>query len=82
MQIKQDLNSLLIGAIASDMMMVNLHLRERKEKPTTFLQLLKDIRAKEEYEAWRKKISPVVHSAYVKQNIDLKQTELQRLEIK
>lgn len=50
---KARLEQLLRGAVASDLMLVNLRLRERKEKPPTFLQLLKEIRTEEEYEALR-----------------------------
>ena len=72
------LEQLLRGAIASDLMLVNLRLRERKEKPPTFLQLLKEIRTEEEYEASRKQITPVVPRSY-KQNVDAKQIEIQNL---
>lgn len=39
---KARLEQLLRRAIASDLMLVNLCLRERREKPPTFLQLLRD----------------------------------------
>lgn len=68
---KARLEQLLRGALASDLMLVNLRLRERKGKPSTFLQLLKEIRTEEEYEASRKQITPVVHGAH-KQNVDAK----------
>lgn len=48
---KARLKQLLRGAIASDLMLVYLRLRERKATPPTFLQLLKEIRTEEEYEA-------------------------------
>ncbi|KAL6491410.1 hypothetical protein MHYP_G00017550 [Metynnis hypsauchen] len=76
---KVRLDQLLRGAIASDLMLINLRLRERKDKPPSFLQLLKEIRTEEEYEASRKKLHPVVQSAYVKQEVDEKQTEIQTL---
>lgn len=76
---KVRLEQLLRGAIASDMMLVNLRLRERKDKPPSFLQLLKEIGTKEEYEASRRKPGSVVQSAYVKQEVDGKQTEIQHL---
>uniref|UniRef100_A0A672F765 CCHC-type domain-containing protein n=1 Tax=Salarias fasciatus TaxID=181472 RepID=A0A672F765_SALFA len=53
------LEQLLRGAVSSDFMLLSLRLRERKEKPPTFLQLLKEIREEEEYEASRKKINPI-----------------------
>ncbi|XP_016334546.1 paraneoplastic antigen Ma2-like, partial [Sinocyclocheilus anshuiensis] len=73
------LDQLLRGAIASDLMLVNLRLRERRAKPPTFLQLLKEIRTEEEYEASRKKITPVMQGGNVRQNADVKQTEIQNL---
>lgn len=75
---KARLEQLLRGAVASDLMLVNLCLRERKEKPPTFLQLLKEIRTEEEYEASRKQLAPVVHGAN-KQNVEAKQVEIQNL---
>uniref|UniRef100_A0A3Q0RPQ5 Paraneoplastic antigen Ma-like C-terminal domain-containing protein n=1 Tax=Amphilophus citrinellus TaxID=61819 RepID=A0A3Q0RPQ5_AMPCI len=53
------LDQLLRGATASDLMLINLRLRERKDKPPSFLQLLKEIRAEEEYEASRQKLHPM-----------------------
>lgn len=76
---KVRLEQLLRGAVSSDLMLVNLRLRERRLTPPTFLQLLKEIREEEEYEASRRKISPVVKSACVKQDSDVKQSELQSL---
>ncbi|XP_048104195.1 paraneoplastic antigen Ma2 homolog [Alosa alosa] len=76
---KARLEQLLRGAIASDLMLVNLRLRERKTKPPTFLQLLKEIRTEEEFEASRKKITPVVQSGNVRQNADVKQSDIQNL---
>lgn len=75
---KARLEQLLRGAVASDLMLVNLRLRERKEKPPTFLQLLKEIRTEEEYEASRKQITPIAHNVY-KQNVETKQIEIQHL---
>uniref|UniRef100_A0A3B3TCM2 Uncharacterized protein n=1 Tax=Paramormyrops kingsleyae TaxID=1676925 RepID=A0A3B3TCM2_9TELE len=46
---------LLRGAVHSDMMMVQLKLRERKESPPSFLELLSEIRGEEEYEFSRRK---------------------------
>ncbi|XP_026989543.2 paraneoplastic antigen Ma2-like [Tachysurus fulvidraco] len=71
---KARLEQLLRGAIASDLMLVNLRLRERKAKPPTFLELLREIREEEEYEASRRKISPVVQGACIIQEMEVKQT--------
>ncbi len=76
---KARLDQLLCGAIASDLMLVNLRLRERRAKPPTFLQLLKEIRTEEEYEASRQKITPALQGGNVRQNADVKQTEIQNL---
>ncbi|XP_053277879.1 paraneoplastic antigen Ma2 homolog [Pleuronectes platessa] len=51
------LEQLLRGAIDSDLMLIQLRLRERKAVPPSFLQLLTEIRAEEEYETSRKKLS-------------------------
>lgn len=39
---------LLRGAVSSDTMLIQLRLREQKIQPSTFLQLLREIRAEEE----------------------------------
>lgn len=75
---KSRLEQLLRGAVASDLMLVNLRLRERKERPPTFLQLLKEIRTEEEYEASRRQIATVAYGAN-KQNVEAKQIEIQSL---
>lgn len=76
---KVRLEQLLRGAIASDMMLVNLRIRERKDKPPSFLQLLKEIRTEEEYEASRRKLCSLAQSACLKPEVDVKQTEIQNL---
>uniref|UniRef100_A0A3Q2SPC9 Uncharacterized protein n=1 Tax=Fundulus heteroclitus TaxID=8078 RepID=A0A3Q2SPC9_FUNHE len=58
------LEQLLRGAIASDLMLIQLRLRERKTAPPNFLQLLTEIRAEEEYESSRKKLSASVHQVH------------------
>uniref|UniRef100_A0A3B3IDB8 Paraneoplastic antigen Ma1 homolog n=1 Tax=Oryzias latipes TaxID=8090 RepID=A0A3B3IDB8_ORYLA len=45
---KARLEQLLRGAVASDLMLIQLRLRERKNAPPTFLQLLREIRTEEE----------------------------------
>uniref|UniRef100_A0A3P8RUW1 CCHC-type domain-containing protein n=1 Tax=Amphiprion percula TaxID=161767 RepID=A0A3P8RUW1_AMPPE len=54
------LEQLLRGAVASDLMLIQLRLRERKSSPPTFLQLLSEIRTEEEYEASRRKLNTSV----------------------
>ncbi len=76
---KARLDQLLCGAIASDLMLVNLRLRERRAKPPTFLQLLKEICTEEECEASRQKITPALQGGNIRQNANVKQTEIQNL---
>lgn len=70
---------LLRGAVASDLMLVNLKLRERKENPPSFLELLSEIRSEEEYEASRAKLNFTVHKIQAKAEVESKQTEIQTL---
>ncbi|XP_052469911.1 uncharacterized protein LOC128026690 [Carassius gibelio] len=70
---------LLRGAVAADLMLVNLKLRERKENPPSFLELLSEIRSEEEYEASRAKLNSTVHKIQAKAEVDNKQTEIQTL---
>lgn len=70
---------LLRGAISSDLMLMQLRLRERKARPPTFLQLLSEIRAEEEYEASRMRLNTSVNQVQAKQSNDVKQTEIQSL---
>ncbi|XP_048884939.1 paraneoplastic antigen Ma1 homolog [Brienomyrus brachyistius] len=51
---------LIRGAVQSDIMLLQLRLRERKEDPPTFLTLLNEIREAEEIEAARHKIDASV----------------------
>ncbi|XP_073705540.1 paraneoplastic antigen Ma1 homolog [Garra rufa] len=73
------LQQVLRGAIASDFMLVNLRLRERREKPPSFLQLLKEVMLEEEYEASRKKVNPFVQCLQAEQEIDVKHAEIQSI---
>uniref|UniRef100_A0A8C1GXL0 Gypsy retrotransposon integrase-like protein 1 n=1 Tax=Cyprinus carpio TaxID=7962 RepID=A0A8C1GXL0_CYPCA len=53
---------LIRGAVESDMMLLQLRLRDRKLKPPTFLALLNEIREAEESEVARQKIRTTVKS--------------------
>ncbi|RXN30197.1 Retrovirus-related Pol polyprotein from transposon 297 [Labeo rohita] len=53
---------LIRGAVESDLMLLQLRLRERKNQPPTFLTLLNEIREAEENEAARQKIKATVKS--------------------
>lgn len=57
---------LLRGAVESDMMMLKLRLRERRESPPTFLKLLNEIREEEETEAARRKLTTNVRETQTK----------------
>uniref|UniRef100_A0A8C4S4Z7 Uncharacterized protein n=1 Tax=Erpetoichthys calabaricus TaxID=27687 RepID=A0A8C4S4Z7_ERPCA len=61
------------GAVAADLMLIQLRLRKRKTEPPTFLQLLSEIRAS------RWKLTAFVHPVQPKQTTDLKQAEIQSL---
>lgn len=76
---KVRLEQLLRGALSSDLMLVQLRLRERKASPPTFLQLLSEIRSEEEYEASRRKLATFIHPVQTKQSVDVRHEELLRL---
>ena len=70
---------LLRGAIHSDLMLVQLKLRERKQNPPKFLELLAEIRTEEEYAAARVKLNMSVHRVHANQDMDSRQMDLQTL---
>uniref|UniRef100_A0A3B5R2S1 CCHC-type domain-containing protein n=1 Tax=Xiphophorus maculatus TaxID=8083 RepID=A0A3B5R2S1_XIPMA len=76
---KARIEQLLKGAVGSDLMLIQLRLRERKGNPPTFLELLREIRAEEEYEASRAKLSPSVRAVHPKPQLDHNQSEIQSL---
>ncbi|XP_029968702.1 uncharacterized protein LOC115403829 [Salarias fasciatus] len=76
---KARLTQLLKGAVSSDLMLIQLRLRERKDNPPTFLKLLCEIRNEEEYETSRMKLNTSVHAVQTKQVADAKQAEIQSL---
>lgn len=57
---------LLKGVVDADLMLIQLRLREIKDNPPTFLQLLRDIRTEEEYEASKAKLNQSVRTVYTK----------------
>ncbi|XP_054862316.1 uncharacterized protein LOC129347852 [Amphiprion ocellaris] len=81
------LDQLIKGATRSDLMILNLRLRERRDNPPTFLQLLNEIRLEEEHEASRRRLHPskAVHakSAVITSDSELKdlKTEIKQLRI-
>lgn len=76
---KVRLEQLLRGAVASDLMLIHLRLRERKSSPPTFLQLLSEIRVEEEYEASRRKLNTSAHTVQTKHTGGDSHTEIQCL---
>ena len=76
---KARLEQLLRGATASELMLIQLRLREKKSAPPTFLQLLSEIRAEEGYEASRMKLSASVRQVHANPEVDVKQAEIQNL---
>ncbi|CAI5678658.1 unnamed protein product [Oreochromis niloticus] len=70
---------LLRGAVYSDMMLVQLKLRDRKETPPSFVELLSEIRSEEEYEASRAKLHLVAHKVQAQSEQENRQIEIQNL---
>ncbi|XP_051973265.1 paraneoplastic antigen Ma1 homolog [Xyrauchen texanus] len=70
---------LLRGAIHADMMLVQLKLRDRKENPPSFLELLSEIRREEEYESSRMKLNTSVRSVHTTPTTDSRQDDVERL---
>ncbi|KAL7870182.1 hypothetical protein SRHO_G00076790 [Serrasalmus rhombeus] len=73
------IEQLLRGAVASDLMLVQLRLRERKSDPPSFLDLLSEIRMEEEYQASRQKVTATVHQVQAAGKMETKDTEVQSL---
>lgn len=72
------LDQLIKGATRSDLMILNLRLRERRDNPPTFLQLLNEIRQEEEHEASRRRLQPS-KAVYAKSATVTSDTELRDL---
>lgn len=70
---------LLRGAVASDLMLVQLRLRERKSNPPNFLDLLSEVRMEEEYQASRQKVNATVHQVQAAAKVEAKDPEVQNL---
>lgn len=60
------IEQLLRGAVESDLMLVQLRLRERKDSPPSFLQLLTEIREEEDQQSVRQRASSVVTKTTVR----------------
>ncbi|XP_076850337.1 uncharacterized protein LOC143500204 [Brachyhypopomus gauderio] len=70
---------LLRGALGADLMLLQLRLKERRNNPPTFLDLLSEIRAEEEYERSRHKICPRVRQVNTQENADSDSVTIQHL---
>lgn len=73
------LEQLLRGAVNADLMLIQLRLRERRVNPPTFLELLKEIRTEEGYEASRAKLNQSVFTVHTKLKEENKHSEIQSL---
>lgn len=73
------IDQLLRGAAEFDIMLLQLRLRERKEKPATFLKLLSEIREEEQYETARCKLNTTVRQVKIGEETKNKSTEIQEL---
>lgn len=83
---KARLDQLTKGATRSDMMLLSLRLRERRDNPPSFLQLLNEVRIEEEYEASRRRLNPTkavhVKSATIPTGTDMKDLRAEIQELK
>lgn len=69
------IDQLIKGGTRSDLMMLNLRLRERRQNPPPFLQLLNEIRHEEEHEASRRRLQPP-KAVYAKSTIAVPDKEV------
>ncbi|XP_037395031.1 paraneoplastic antigen Ma3-like [Pygocentrus nattereri] len=69
----------LRGAVGADLMLLQLRLKERRERPPKFLDLLSEIRAEEEYERSRHKVNPRVRQVNALENVESDNVAIQGL---
>uniref|UniRef100_A0A3B4DN85 Uncharacterized protein n=1 Tax=Pygocentrus nattereri TaxID=42514 RepID=A0A3B4DN85_PYGNA len=67
---KVRVEQLLRGAVDSDLMLLQLRLRERKNNPPSFLKLLNEIKDEEEFEVARQRMNPPSRRSYVEEAVD------------
>ncbi|KAL6470660.1 hypothetical protein MHYP_G00217790 [Metynnis hypsauchen] len=70
---------LLRGAVGADIMLLQLRIKERRNKPPNFLNLLSEIRAEEEYERSRHRVNPRVCQVNAQENVDSDSVAIQSL---
>lgn len=80
----QDMNrvrieQLLQGAVGADVMLLQLRLKEKRANPPTFLELLSQIRVKEEHERSRRKVHARVRSVGAQDCVSATDFDLQEL---
>lgn len=75
------IDQLIRGAAQSDMMLLQLRLRERKENPPIFLKLLNEIHEEEEYETAQRKLNTTVRQLKIIDDTKNKATEFQELKV-
>ncbi|XP_034760574.2 paraneoplastic antigen Ma1 homolog [Acipenser ruthenus] len=68
------IEQLIRGATESELMLIQVRLRERKDNPLAFLTLLNEIRKEEEQEAARHKLSTSVKRIQVRDDENLKRS--------
>ncbi|KAK7906968.1 hypothetical protein WMY93_015580 [Mugilogobius chulae] len=78
---KARLDQVIKGAVRSDLMILNLGLRDRRDSPPTFLELLNEIRLEEEHEASRRRLHPpkTIYAKAATVTPDTETTELKDL---
>lgn len=76
---KARLEQLIRGAVASDLMLVQLRLRERRSNPPSFLDLLSEIHVEEEIEASWSKLKASVHTVSRDKEFDIGSKDIQVL---
>lgn len=76
---KARLEQLIRGAVASDLMLVQLRLRKRRSNPPSFLDLLSEIHVEEEIEASWSKLKASVHTVSTDKESDIRSKDIQVL---
>ncbi|XP_047657002.1 paraneoplastic antigen Ma1 homolog [Tachysurus fulvidraco] len=72
---------LIRGDVESDMMLLQLRLRERKERPPTFLNLLNEIREAEESEATRRNNTATANPIHLQREEKISSSVVQELKV-
>ncbi|XP_039547076.1 paraneoplastic antigen Ma1 homolog [Pimephales promelas] len=73
-------DQLIRGAVESDLMLLQLRLRERREQPPTFLTLLNEIKGAEENETARRKLKVSVKAVQLRQDGETDSSVIKQLQ--